>query len=313
MLTVKGFVFGIFVKSIRFRESEYTHQHLKQTIMKKLFTMAALALTTLVATAQITTPAPSPAAEMEQVVGLTDVTVEYSRPGMRGRTIFGDLVPYGAMWRTGANKNTMISFSTPVMIGGKDLKAGSYAIFTKPAVDSWEVYFYSDTENWGTPRKWDDSKVAAMVKVPVQKMPMQVETFTITLDDLSNNGAHIGILWSDAYVAVPFSVPADKTVMASIDKIMAGPGAGDYYAAAVYMASNDKDINKAKEYMDKAMSLTEKPAFWQLRQQSLILAKSGDTKGAIAAAKKSLAGAMAEGNMDYVKMNKDSLKEWGAK
>lgn len=280
--------------------------------MKKLFTMAALALTTLVATAQIQTPAPSPSAKMEQVVGLTDVTVEYSRPGMRGRTIFGDLVPYGAMWRTGANRNTMITFSTDVIIGKKDVKAGSYAIFTKPSADSWEVYFYSDTNNWGTPQKWDESKVAAMVKAPVQKMPMEVETFTITLDELSNDGAHIGILWSNAYVAVPFSVPADKTVMANINKVMAGPSAGDYYAAAVYMSSTNKDINKAKGYMDKAMSMTKEPAFWQLRQQSLILAKSGDKKGAIKVAKKSLAGAMKEGNMDYVKMNKDSLKEWGA-
>lgn len=274
--------------------------------------MAALALTTLVVTAQIQTPAPSPSAKMEQVVGLTDVTVEYSRPGMRGRTIFGDLVPYGAMWRTGANRNTMITFSTDVIIGKKDVKAGSYAIFTKPSADSWEVYFYSDTNNWGTPQKWDESKVAAMVKAPVQKMPMEVETFTITLDELSNDGAHIGILWSNAYVAVPFSVPADKTVMANINKVMAGPSAGDYYAAAVYMSSTNKDINKAKGYMDKAMSMTKEPAFWQLRQQSLILAKSGDKKGAIKVAKKSLAGAMKEGNMDYVKMNKDSLKEWGA-
>lgn len=275
--------------------------------------MAALALTTLVATAQISTPAPSPSAKMEQVVGLTDVTVEYSRPGMRDRTIFGDLVPYGAMWRTGANKNTTITFSTPVTIGGKEVKAGTYAIFTKPNQDSWEVYFYSDSENWGTPQQWDDTKVAAMVKAPVQTMPMQVETFTITLDDLSNDGAHVGILWSNAYVAVPFGVPADKTVMASIDKVLAGPSGSDYYAAAVYMASNDKDINKAKDYMDKAMAMTPKPAYWQLRQQSLILAKSGDTKGAIAAAKKSLAGATEAKNMDYVKMNEDSLKEWGAK
>ena len=98
----------------------------------------------------------------------------------------------------------------------------------------------------------------------------------------------------------------------NIESVIAGPSAGDYYAAAVYYSSENKDINKAKEWMDKAMSMTEKPAFWQLRQQSLILAKSGDKKGAIATAKKSLAGAQEAGNMDYVKMNKDSLKEWGA-
>ncbi|WP_299214972.1 DUF2911 domain-containing protein [uncultured Dokdonia sp.] len=280
--------------------------------MKKLLLVAFMSLLTIGSYAQINTPAPSPLAEMEQVVGLTDVTLEYSRPAMRGRTIFGNLVPYGKIWRTGANQRTKITFSTDVTVGGKELKAGTYAIFTKPAASSWDVYFYTEYEGGGAPREWDDSKVAAMVNVPVQKMPMTVESFTMTFDDLTNNGANLGILWENVYVAVPFGVPTEKMVSAQIEKIMAGPGAGDYYAAAVYLASSDKDINKAKEYMDKAMAMTEKPAYWQLRQQSLILAKSGDKKGAVKAAKASLEGAKEAGNADYVKMNTDSLKEWGA-
>ena len=274
--------------------------------------MAALSLCTLGATAQINTPAPSPASSMTQVVGLTDVTVDYSRPSMRGRTIFGNLVPYGKMWRTGANKNTIVSFSTDVTIGGKDVKAGEYAVFTKPGEKSWEVYFYSDTNNWGTPEKWDDDKVAAVTKVMVDKMPMPVETFTITVDDLTNDGAKLGILWENVYVGVPFGVPANETVLSSIDKVMNGPAAGDYYAAAVYLASTDQKLDDAKKYMDKAMSMIETPRYWQLRQQSLLLAKAGDKKGAIKAAKASLAGATEAGNADYVKMNTDSLKEWGA-
>ncbi len=275
--------------------------------------MAALSLCTLGATAQINTPAPSPASSMTQVVGLTDVTVDYSRPSMRGRTIFGNLVPYGKMWRTGANKNTIVSFSTDVTIGGKDVKAGEYAVFTKPGEKSWEVYFYSDTNNWGTPEKWDDDKVAVVTKVMVDKMPMPVETFTITVDDLTNDGAKLGILWENVYVGVPFGVPANETVLSSIDKVMNGPAAGDYYAAAVYLASTDQKLDDAKKYMDKAMSMIETPRYWQLRQQSLLLAKAGDKKGAIKAAKASLAGATEAGNADYVKMNTDSLKEWGAK
>ncbi|RMB56240.1 DUF2911 domain-containing protein [Dokdonia sinensis] len=281
--------------------------------MKKLLLVAFVALCTVGAQAQIKTPAPSPFQKMEQVVGLTDVTVAYSRPGMRDRTIFGDLVPYGAMWRTGANANTTIEFSTPVTIGGKEVKAGKYAIFTKPMEDSWEVYFYSDSDNWGTPSTWDDSKVAAVVKADVINLPMGVETFTISIDDLTTDSANLGIMWSDTYVAVPFKTPANETVMAQIKKTMAGPAAGDYYAAAVYLGSNDVDVKLAKEYMDKAMEMTPEPKFWQLRQQSLILAKNGDKKGAIEAAKKSLTGAKAAGNMDYVKMNEDSLKEWGVK
>ncbi|MFC4634189.1 DUF2911 domain-containing protein [Dokdonia ponticola] len=280
--------------------------------MKKLLLVAFVSLLTVGSYAQINTPAPSPFSKMEQVVGLTDVSLEYSRPAMRGRTIFGNLVPYGKIWRTGANQRTKITFSTPVTVGGKELKAGTYAIFTKPEAASWDVYFYTEYQGGGAPREWDDAKVAAMVNVPVQKMPMMVESFTITIDDLTNNGANLGILWADVYVAVPFGVPTEKMVSAQIEKVMAGPGAGDYYAAAVYLADSDKDIKKAKEYMDKAMAMTEKPAFWQLRQQSLILAKSGDKKGAIKAAQASLAGAKEAGNADYIKMNTDSLKEWGA-
>ncbi|WP_273274418.1 DUF2911 domain-containing protein [Maribacter polysiphoniae] len=279
--------------------------------MKKFLVLVCVALASFSIEAQIKTPQPSPSSTLMQTVGLTDVTVTYSRPAMRGRTIFGDLVPYDNLWRTGANKNTTIEFSTDVTIDGQELKAGSYAIFTKPGKTSWEVIFYSDTNNWGTPQKWDDSKVAAKTTVEVLTMPMDVESFMIVIDEISNDAATLGILWEKTYVGVKFEVPTDATVMQNIDKVLNGPGADDYYAAAVYYSSTDKDINKAKEFMDKAMAMTKEPAFWQLRQQSLIQAKAGDKKGAIATAKKSLAAAEKAGNADYVKMNKDSLKEWG--
>lgn len=276
-----------------------------------LFLLAIVASFSL--EAQIETPAPSPASKLMQTVGLTEVMVDYSRPSMRGRAVFGELVPYGKLWRTGANAYTKISFDTDVTISGQEVKSGTYSIFTKPGEKNWQVFFYTDTQGGGTPREWDDAKVVAKATVPVYPMDMPVETFTITIDDVKSNGANIGIIWENVYVAIPFGVPADKAVMSSIDKALAGPTAGDYYTAAVYYSSENKDINKAKEWMDKAMSMTEKPAFWQLRQQSLILAKAGDKKGAIEVAKKSLMGAEAAGNDDYVKMNKDSLKEWGAK
>ncbi len=192
------------------------------------------------------------------------------------------------------------------------MKAGTYSIFTKPGKTSWEVFFYTDTQGGGTPSDWDDNKVVAKVTVPVNQMQTPVETFTIDIDDLNDNGATLGMLWEKTYVGVKFEVPTDAQVTASIDRVMSGPGAGDYYAAAVYYMNANKDINRAKEWMEKAMSMTEKPAYWQLRQQSLIYAKAGDKKAAIETAKKSLAAAETAGNMDYVKMNKDSLKEWGA-
>ena len=277
-----------------------------------LFLLAIVASLSL--EAQINTPAPSPASKLMQTVGLTEVVVDYSRPSMRGRKVFGDLVPFGKLWRTGANSYTKVSFDTDVTIAKQEVKAGTYSVFTKPGEKSWEVFFYTDTQGGGTPSDWDESKVVAKATVPVYAMPegMPIETFTITIDDVSSTGANLGIMWEMVYVAIPFGVPTDQTVMNSIDKALGGPTAGDYYAAAVYYSSEGKDINKAKEWMDKAMQMTEKPAFWQLRQQSLILAKAGDKKGAIEVAKKSLASSKEAGNDDYVKMNMDSLKEWGA-
>ncbi|MCL6266170.1 DUF2911 domain-containing protein [Flagellimonas myxillae] len=280
--------------------------------MKKLALFAFAALLTVSLEAQINTPAPSPASKLEQKVGLTDVTVDYSRPSMRGRTIYGNLVPFNKLWRTGANYYTKISFSTDVTIADQEVKAGTYSIFTKPTSENWEVFFYTDTQGGGVPSDWDDSKVVAKATVPVYKMPMAVETFTISIDDLKTNSANLGFIWENTYVAVPFGVPADATVMKSIEKTLAGPGFGEYYTAAVYYLNEGKDINKAKEWMEKAMSMTDNPRFWQLRQQSLIYAKAGDKKAAIESAKQSLSKAEAAGNGDYVKMNKDSLKEWGA-
>lgn len=279
--------------------------------MKKLTLLMFAGLLAISMEAQLQTPQPSPASKLKQTVGLTEVVVEYARPSMRGRTIFGDLVPYGKMWRTGANKNTTIKFTDDVTIDGQEVKAGSYAIFTKPGETSWEVVFYADTNNWGTPREWDESKVAAKTTAQVYPMPMAVETFTMTFDDLHNNGATLGMLWEKAYVGVKFEVPTAKKAGKSIEAVMSGPSANEYYAAASYYLDEGKDLEKAKEWIDKAVSMNEK-AFWVMRKQSLIYAKLGDKKGAIEAAKRSMAVAEEAGNSDYVKLNKDSLKEWGA-
>jgi len=260
---------------------------------------------------KITTPQPSPKATVEQRVGLTDVSVEYSRPGVKGRAIFGDLVPFGKTWRTGANSNTKVTFSSDVSIDGQTLNAGSYGLYTVPNENSWEVMFYSESDNSGVPRDWDDTKVVAKTSIEVYSMPMNVETFTITFDDVSGTSATLGILWEKTYVGIKFEVPTDKLVSDTIAAVMAAsPEVGDYYNAAIYYRQQDLDIKKANEWMEKAMSLTEKPAFWQLRQQSLIYAKMGDTEKAIAVAEKSLELSKAAGNEAYIKMNTQSLAEW---
>ena len=281
--------------------------------MKKIIVSLFVAAFAFSANAQIKTPAPSPSQKIEQMVGLTDVTLEYSRPSMKGRKIFGGLQDYGKVWRTGANKNTTLTFSTDFMVGGKTLKAGTYALFTIPGEKTWDVILYSDASNWGTPGKWDDTKVAAKITVTPEVMTMPVETFTITFDNLTNNSAVVGILWENTYVGLKFETPTDAMVSKQITAVMNGPEAGDYYASAIYYLQSGNDIKKAQMWIDKAIKMSsDAPKYWMLRQQSLIHAKAGNTKGAIAAAKESLKHAEIAKSAGYIKMNKASLKEWGA-
>lgn len=262
--------------------------------------------------AQIKTPAASPLAKFETQVGLTDIKLEYSRPSKNGRRIFGDLVPYNEMWRTGANKNTMVTFSDDVMIGGTEVKKGSYAIFTKPTATSWDIYFYSDTENWGVPEKWDDSKVAVTVNVKPIMNSAVVETFSIEINNVTNESCILSINWDNLSVPVKIDVPTDKKVTANINSVMAGPSAGDYYNAARYYRESKKDLKQALAWMNKSIDMGNKK-FWVLRQKSLIEADLGDYKAAVSTATESLNMAKEAGNADYVKMNTDSIATWSKK
>jgi len=278
--------------------------------MKKLLSLAIIFCLTFSVNAQIEAPQPSPFGKIEQKVGLTDVTVEYSRPGMRGRTIFGDLVPYGEIWRTGANANTKVTFSDDVMINGKELKKGSYAIYSTPKEGSWEVMFYSATDNWGVPQKWDNSKVALKTTAETMEMPMTMETFTIVIDDLKNDSAALNFIWENTIAMLKLEVPTDTKAMASIDKVMNGPTANDYFAAGTYYHEAGKDLDKAYKWVSKATEMAGEQAFWMLRRKSLIEAEMGKKQDAIATAKKSMASAKNANNADYVKMNKESIAEW---
>ncbi|HQW70027.1 MAG TPA: DUF2911 domain-containing protein [Flavobacterium sp.] len=284
--------------------------------MKKIIIALAIIIANFTIEAQVKTPAPSPKATLNQVVGLTDVTVEYSRPSAKGRTVFGDLVPFGKLWRTGANQNSMVTFSEDVVIKGTTLKKGKYAIFTTPKADMWEVVFYTDTENWGTPENWDVNKVALSTNVDPIALNNLVETFTISVGSLSNDSASLDISWEKTLISIKFDVPTQKAAMASINKVLAGPTAGDYFSSAQYLFQSNGDLNKALEYVNKAVSLVkagDDVPFWHLRLKSLIQGKLGDKAGAIATAKLSLAGAEKAKNDDYVKMNNESIKEWSKK
>lgn len=282
--------------------------------MKNIFNLLLVCASFLLMTdvsAQIKTPAASPSAKLSTTVGLTDITLDYSRPSKNGRKIYGDLVPFDAMWRTGANKNSIITFSDDVMIGGKEVKKGSYAIFAKPGKTSWEVNFYADTENWGTPEKWDVAKVAASVVV-TPELVSNTETFTLNIGNVTNESCHLEIVWDNVSVPVKITVPTDKKVSANITQVMAGPSAGDYYNAARYYREAKKDLNQALAWMNKSVEMGN-DKFWVLRQKSLIEADLGNFKDAIATANKSMAMAKEAGNNDYVKMNMDSIAAWSKK
>ncbi|WP_029033645.1 DUF2911 domain-containing protein [Salinimicrobium terrae] len=278
--------------------------------MKKILFILFAGLMSNFAVAQVEVPPPSPSAKIEQQVGLTDVTVEYARPGMKGRTIFGDLVPYGERWRTGANNNTTISFDTNVTIDGQELEEGTYAIYTVPRENEWDVIFYKDNNNWGLPQEWDEDKVALIATAQVQEMPMSMETFTILIDELQTNSASLNFIWENTLATLDFEVPTDERAMASIQRVMNGPTAGDYFSAATYYHDEKKDLNKAYEWIQRAVELAGDDAFWVIRRKALIEADLGMKEEAIATAKKSLAAAEKAGNKDYVKMNMDSIKEW---
>ncbi len=260
--------------------------------------------------AQVKTPQASPKSTLSQVVGLTNVEIVYSRPSAKGRDVFNNLVPFGKLWRTGANENTTISFSDDVIVDGKKLPKGKYALYTNPRADNWEIIFYSDTNNWGNPETWDETKVALKTTAKSEHSEKFVESLTIAINNLDNNFAHLEISWEKTLVAIKFEVPTQKTAMASIDKALAGPTAGDYYSSAQYLLQSNGDLTKGLTYIDKALELSKDKPFYYYRLKSLIQAKQGDKKGAIETAKLSLAGAEAAKNQDYVKMNKDSIADW---
>ena len=261
--------------------------------------------------AQIVSPPPSPTVKLSTTIGLTDVTLQYSRPGAKGRTLFAadGLVPYGEIWRTGANQATKITFGDRVMVAGKEVPAGSYAILSKPTADQWEVMMFPyEGGSWNS---YVEKEPAVTVMAKSEQTGAEVETFTIDVANYTMDGADIVVKWGNTMVALPVVSNAKKDVMASIDRVMSGPSANDYFQAATFLSDSDEgDDEKALEYIQKANGMTEKPAYWMVRREAIILGKLGKKAEAIAAAKKSKMLAEEAGNQDYVRMNEKSIEEW---
>ena len=206
--------------------------------------------------AQVKTPQPSPEATTSQVVGLTQFEIKYSRPSTRERDVFGNLVPYDKLWRTGANANTTITFDEDIVFGGQPVKAGTYALFTKPSQDEWDIFLFEKVDNWGLPQNWNEELIVAQTKASSTQIEEHVESFTIDFNNFTKNTAHLVLKWENTMVKIPVEVPTDKTVMNSIKMAMNGPKSADYYNAAVYFLETDRDIQKAKMWIDEAMALT---------------------------------------------------------
>lgn len=284
---------------------------LKKNLIMKNYLLVFLLANYFGLNAQILTPQPSPRAQVTQKVGLTTVEIDYSRPAVRGRKIMGNLVRYDEIWRTGANKNTIISFSDPVQIEGNTLPAGQYGLYTRPSSNQWKVYFYKSTNNWGLPNPWDDSEVALSLIITPSFFEYKIENFTITISDINSDAAQLNLIWENTLVSIPFEVPTKAKAMKSINETMAGnPKPNDYYNAALYFLQENMDLNQAKNWMEIAIAKRDTPAFWMHYRYALILLELNDNKGALTASKKSLALAEKAENKDYVILNKELIEEW---
>jgi len=279
--------------------------------MRSLTLLVLCSLLGIGLNAQIKTPAPSPSCELKQVVGLSDFTVEYSRPSVKGRTIFAadGLVPFGQMWRTGANASTKITFSDDVMIDGREVPAGKYALYTIPGANSWEVIIHKNTGHWGVGGKaYKETEDLMRMTVKPMSTGGMVETFTMDFANITSNSCNLEISWEKTKVSIPISLDVDTRVMNNIQKVMSGVSRGDYYTAARYFYDNDKDMNQALTWIKKANEMDAK--FWQLRLQAEIEAKMGNYTTAIKTAEKSKAAAFAADNEDYIRINDKNIAKW---
>lgn len=283
--------------------------------MNKMYMIAgalALSLSALFVDAQtLKTPAPSSSQTIKQGFALGEITVEYSRPSAKGRVIYGDLVPFGKTWRTGANASTKITFTEDVKVEGKDVKAGTYAIYSVPNKETWDVMLYSDFTLNGNTANYKAENEVLRVTVKPTTLSNNVETFTINLADVSANAITLELLWEKTRVPVKITAEIDAKIMKNIETTMAAD-ARPYFQAASYYYENGKDLNQALTWVNKAVEQNPK-AFWVMMLKARIELKLNDKTSAIATAEKTIALAKEASNDDYVKMGEKLIADAKAK
>jgi Protein of unknown function (DUF2911) len=250
-------------------------------------------------------PAPSPASTLKQRIGLTDIEIVYSRPGVKGRPIFGGLVPFGEVWRTGANQATKVTFSTPVKLNGADIPAGTYGLFTIPGEKEWTIIINKGAAQWGAYRYEQTNDLVRIKATPVA-IAEQAETFTIGFGNIRDESATLYLLWDKTLVPVKLEVDVAGKLVPQIEEAMAASGGQKpYFQAAMFYYDHGLDLQKARKWIDAAVA--EREAFYIVHLKAKILAKLGDKEGAIAAAKRSTELAIKANDKGYVKLNQDLI------
>lgn len=272
--------------------------------MKRYFLVLMISCAVMSVSAQLQTPQPSPTQTVKQNFGLSSIELSYSRPGMKGRKIFGDLVPFGNVWRTGANQATTLTFGEEVTIGGKKIPAGKYGLLSIPNKDSWTMIITQQL-NVTSPAAYKNDSDMVRVNVKPTALKEAAETFTIQFANVQPASCELKVMWENTGVSLPISTDVDSKVMAQINQAMS-LDKPPYFEAASYYFDNGKDLNKAKEWAQKAVDANPK-AFWIAHLLAKVQAKAGDKANAIASAKKSIELAKEAKNSDYVTLNEKLL------
>lgn len=270
----------------------------------------ALALSiasTFQANAQLKVPAPSPSQTIKQAFALSEISVDYSRPSAKNRVIYGDLVPFGKLWRTGANGATKITFGEDVKFEGTTITTGTYALYSIPNKDSWEITLYKDLTLGGNVADYKTENEVARVKVTPKKLNDKVETFTIEFSDITSSSVNLCLKWENTAAVINIVADIDSKIMKNIENVVVNDSR-PYFQAASYYYDNNKDLAKAAEWVDKAISQNPK-AFWVVLLKAKIQAKQKDNKGAVATAEQVISLAKEAKNDDYVKQAEKLIAE----
>jgi hypothetical protein len=280
-------------------------------VFKKLFLPLVLAVSFSISSTNaqtLKTPAPSPLQTIKQNFGIGEVSLEYSRPSVKNRVIFGDVVPYGKMWRTGANASTKITIGEDTKIENTPVPAGTYAIYTIPGAETWEIMFYKDLTLGGDVASYKKENEVLRITEKVTQLPNKVETFTINFADITYSVCNVEMQWEKTRVAFTISTEVDAKIMKNIETVMAPNDRRPYYNAASYYYDNNKDMKQALEWVNKATELTP-DAYWVWHLKAKIQLKLKDAKGAIETAEKSKALALKDKDDAYVKNNDKLIAE----